>query len=1137
MDSSNTPNSIPSNNFKIDDPRQIEIYNYLKTLVGEGAASFYKDACRHMAIQPPFETTTHMVGHSLREIESALRAVLKGRGESTSGTSGNHKKQIETILKALGFKEDDPIAKAWIALPDEGLDIMAHRDDLKAPRPVDDDFRARWNLINSILYAVLEKFASQYMDIVFKTLDELSFKATPQQTDANKLKSQIPNNRIAHERFFNAISDPAWLPLLESAEFFKTPPPPEKDLEQNSIRHPMWPILIYLQKVAQASPDLVAKILTEIPETDNGNVKGGLLETAIKLPKEKRIELIPQIKKWMSSGGQFFSSMKAIELIKSFIADNEISSALALSEEFLDIAEPVSAEVNGHTYFRDPQPFVDSWHYRQFLQDEFPAIAQHAPMDSLVLLSKLLSKYIDLDRADKEEDTPQDYSYISRPSIEKTDHLGRDDADDSLIDAILATCVEAIDKNPALLKEIISELRKQKWPVFNRIALYLLSKYPDVNPELTVEALTQTDLIDSSDFDHEYALIANSSAFSLLNSDQKKEIFDFIDKAEAKKERNHELAESNKDQFERVVKMWQRDRLSIFESHLEGEIKERYEKLIEDLGNAENPRTRQRNGVFVGPTSDIKAQQISEMAIEELVNTLKTYTPPEDGHGFGPSKEGLGRELSNAVKKDVAHFSTLAMNFVDLDPTYVRSYLQGFSEVVQNHIPFEWEPIIDLSLWVVEQQREIEGREETDGWDNEDPHWGWTRRTIISLIASGLNNNVIPFNLYEKVWHIITVLSEDPNPTPEQELTREGALVDDAYGLTINTVRGEALVAVVEYGLWITRARDSLPEESRPPLSGFGLFPQVQAILEKHLTDPSIAVRAVYGRYFPWILLLGREWTLAHLKDIFPEGQFGTPLYNAAWETYIGYVSLYNDVFEVLHDQYMEAIENIGTEEKKDNHPERRDARLAEHLMVAFWRGKLETKDPDGLFATFWKEGDEDTKAHALDFLGRSLKSLDEPLEDETAKLLKELWEMRITEAESADDKKPYEKEMNAFGWWFASGKLDEDWSVGEFLRSLEIAKKVNGDYAVVDRLDVLANTKPLEAVKILQRLIKGDIQQWVLFGSETDLKSILSKALSSSDEEAKVTATALINKLVLLGYTNYGDLLIPSTPPPPDPS
>jgi hypothetical protein len=1134
MDQNNTPNSIPDSNFKLDDPRQIEIFNYLKTLVGEGAASFYKDACRHMAIKPPFETTTHMVGHSLREIESALRAVLEGIAEPVSG-GDKHKKQIETILKALGFAEDDPIAQAWLALPDgEGLHGMAHRDDLKAPRPVDDEFRAKWNLVNSILYAVLEKFASQYTNIVFKTLDELSSKARPEQADADKVKSHIPNNRVAHERFFNAISDDSWLPLLEFAEFFKTPPAPEKDLEQNGIRHPMWPVLIYLQKVAPTSPDLVAKILSEIPDTENGNVKGVLLETAIKLPKEKRIELIPQIKKWMSSGGQFFSSLKSIELIKSFLADNEIPSALTLSREFLDIAEPVTAEVNGHSYFRDPQPFVDSWHYRQFLQDDFPSIAQPVPMDALILLCELLSKYIDLDRADKEEGSPQDYSYISRPSIEKNEHLGRDDADDSLIDAILTTSVEAIDKNPVLLKDIISELRKQKWPVFNRIALYLISKYPDVNPELSVEALVDTSLIDSSDFDREYSLIANGSSFNLLTPDQKKEIFDFIDRAEAKKERNHELADSNKDQFERVVKMWQRDKLSIFESHLEGETKENYEKLKNDLGDADNPRTRQRNGVFVGPTSDIKAEQIGEMPIEELIETLKTYTPPEDRHGFGPSKEGLGRELSNAVKKDVAHFSTLAINFVDLDPTYVRSYIQGFSEVAQNHIPFDWESIIDLSLWVIEQPREIEGREEKDGWDNEDPHWGWTRRAIITLISSGLNNNVIPFSLYEKVWHIIAVLSEDPNPTPEQELTREGVLVDDAYGLTINTVRGEALVSVVEYGLWVTRRRDELPEEDRPALSGFALFPQVEAILEKHLTDPSIAVRAVYGRYFPWILLLGRDWTIVHMKDIFPEGQFGTPLYNAAWETYIGYVSLYNDVFEVLQDQYLEAVKNIGTEEKKDNHPERRDARLAEHLMIAFWRGKLNTTDTDGLYISFWKNADEETRAHAIDFLGRSLKSLEEPLEDDTAKLLKELWEMRIVEAESAEDKKPYEKEMSAFGWWFASGKLDEDWSIKEFLRSLEITKKTNGDYAVVDRLDVLVNSKPLEAVNILQALVKTDIQQWVLFGSETDLKSILSKALSSSNEEAKSVATALINKLVLLGYTNYGDLLIPSSPPPP---
>ena len=964
-----------------------------------------------MATKPPFETTTHIVGHSLREIESALRAVLESIAEPVTPGGDKHKKQIELILKALGIPEDDPIAQAWLKIPGEnGLHGMAHRNNLDAARPVDDEFIERWNTMNSILLSVLERFETQYTK-VFQTLDDLASKATPAQADVDKLKLHIPNNRVAHEHFFNTIVSPAWLPLLETGGFFKSPPAPEQDLENNGIRHMTWPILTYLSKIAKDVPGLVAKILSEIPDTENGNVKAGMIEAVTKLPTKQKVELIPHVKIWMNSGGQFFSSMKTKELIISLAEDKEIDSALWLCLDFLEFVPDTTPAVpiEGTNYIptRDPRTAIDQWQYARFLEDDFSTIAAQDPMNALVVLTELLSKYIDMSRAGKEENPPEDYTYISRPSIEKSEHIHRGDADDSLIDAILTVCIEVIEKDPKILGIIISELRKQRWPVFGRIALYLLSKYPDVRPDLTIEALTDIGLCDESNFEHEYALLAESG-FHLLSSEQKKDIFAFIYEAKPKKERISKYPDPvSEENAQRMVKMWQRDKLSIFSSHFDADVKAHYDELVNELGKADNPRTRERSGVFVGPVSDVSADGIAKMSPEEIVELLKTWEPPENRHGFGSSREGLGRELSIAVKKDVARFSTFAMSFVDLDPTYVRNYIQGFSESVQNHIPFEWVPIIDLCLWIIEQKREIADRTETDAWADEDPHWGWARRAVISLISNGLNNNVIPFELYEKVWRIIEVLSDDPDPTPEQELTKEGALIDDAYNLTINTVRGEAMTAVVEYGLWMTRLVEKIPEEKRPNLKEFAFFPGVQAILENHFADPSIAVRAVYGRYLPWILLLGHDWTISHIKDIFPDGEFGTPLYDAAWETYIGYVAAYNDVFEILQDQYSEAIKQIGTEVNKKGRRRDRDASLVEHLMIFFWRGKLDPKDPHGLFAQFWQTADEDSRSHAIDFLGRSLHSLTEPLGDEEAKLLKELWETRIAEAEAAGDKKP----------------------------------------------------------------------------------------------------------------------------------
>src|SRR5215216_7267182 len=62
--------------FRFSDPRQERIDKRL-SIVGSGPAEFFYDACRLMATQPQFKSTTHLVSHLIREIESSVRAVVE----------------------------------------------------------------------------------------------------------------------------------------------------------------------------------------------------------------------------------------------------------------------------------------------------------------------------------------------------------------------------------------------------------------------------------------------------------------------------------------------------------------------------------------------------------------------------------------------------------------------------------------------------------------------------------------------------------------------------------------------------------------------------------------------------------------------------------------------------------------------------------------------------------------------------------------------------------------------------------------------------------------------------------------------------------------------------------------------------
>jgi hypothetical protein len=67
-------------------------------LFGPATAAFYADACQLVAHDPQLATTTHLVGHLLRELESALRDVLRPMlpPEQTTGST-----KLEGLLGRL----------------------------------------------------------------------------------------------------------------------------------------------------------------------------------------------------------------------------------------------------------------------------------------------------------------------------------------------------------------------------------------------------------------------------------------------------------------------------------------------------------------------------------------------------------------------------------------------------------------------------------------------------------------------------------------------------------------------------------------------------------------------------------------------------------------------------------------------------------------------------------------------------------------------------------------------------------------------------------------------------------------------------------------------------------------------------
>jgi hypothetical protein len=303
-------------------------------------------------------------------------------------------------------------------------------------------------------------------------------------------------------------------------------------------------------------------------------------------------------------------------------------------------------------------------------------------------------------------------------------------------------------------------------------------------------------------------------------------------------------------------------------------------------------------------------------------------------------------------------------------------------------------------------------------------------------------------------------------------------------------------------------------------------MPEVREVLEAHLdpaNDPSLAIRAVYGQWLPWLVLLDRAWAAAKTPRIFPADR--TDFRDAAWETYIVFCKPYDNVFEVLEEEYSKTVERLGdTVRTTRRHLGDPDEQLAEHLMVFFGRGKLPLHEPHGLLGRFFEKAPGPVRGRAIEFIGRSLRDHAGEIPSAVLQRFSALWEWRIERAHAAPSE--FVDELANFGWWFVSYRFDEAWTIQQLEEALRLAKKAEPDHMIAETLAEMAVRRPREAVGCLAALVEADREGWGILGWEKRARAILAAAMGSGDVGAREAATALIHRLGALGRLGFRELL-----------
>ena len=942
----------------------------------------------------------------------------------------------------------------------------------------------------------------------------------------------IGRGAVNHAYFFSKLESHEWIEPLVDQGFFRDPPPLRE--RGDLVHYPIWPESEYLARMAPIAPIQVAEVIRQIPETDNINVHRDLARAVIHLPGKQMARWAATEARWVSLQQQIRFPLSealgtvverlaglgetraAIELARALLtircagdlghaesvsgpprfteSDAEISSSDETDEEDGEISELAALVVAGLS--SRIIGLLNSYAYRQFVDRHVPALVEHGGIRTFEMLCDLLEDAIKSDKLQRYD------GGLGRPAIEPHGQNHRDDVSDALIDAIRDASIQLVDSG-VTLDAVVESLRSRTSPMFRRMTLHVVSEKHDHDPELAAELATCEEHYLDDRLLHEYSRLLGR-VYPILDADRKDRVLTWISDGPP----FQDSFAGDDDERRKWTIHWQRRRLAWIRPHLDEGWREQYARIVDEIGDPENPDFRSYTMTWMGPTSPVTAEDLGSLSAEEIARFVRSWRPTKDP--MSPDPEGLARTLETVVAEAPSEFLEAHRAFLGGPVRYVSAVLRGLFQAVRDDVTIDWPTTIDLLSWLSARH-------------SDDSALRSVRLDCMRLLEEGLKADLVDTRLRKAVWCIIDAIADDADPSPEAEARFAS---DDLPTHSINTVRGTALHAVVHYALWVYRSV-SRNDEARLDAFDMDVIPEVRAKLERHLDpsiDPSPTIRSVFGDWFPHLVLLDEAWARQHVTRIFPNER--PELRDAAWTTYLRSGRVYNRPFELLRDQYLAAVNRLDARDECDSiTTERIGGFLGAHLIILAGRGLIEWSDDDGLLRQFFEKAEPDDTRQPLWLIGRDLSKHENDISDEALGRYKTIAEnlLRLLE----DDGRERMGHLSLLGWWIASGRFDAEWTLDRLERLVETAGAAEPSFAVMDCLVKLSKDHPGEVFNVFRIWVDADgPDRSVLFGRNESGRAILQAALAhpSAEQDARL----FIDQLLAAGDLDFRDLLEP---------
>lgn len=944
-------------------------------------------------------------------------------------------------------------------------------------------------------------------------IDQIVAAGVPSVGDAFALFLTVDSRPELEPYLFSRPLSAEWLPLLRQVGLLQRPPAPVQ-VDEGFYHLPVWQAARYLERIASERPQEVAEIAARL-KTDNARVHMSLIGAALTMPGPQAARVAKAAVSWLKGR---FSDMIVRDSIRlaSYLAEKgEGDAALALFAALTELAPPPEKDDRGRRRFelRGATPRHDEYWVQRMLAEDVPMLAAADPWPVLTLLAKRLTEALAQDETGLDWGDPRTSSIHWRGRIDLTGaESPSPDFRDALLDALRKLLDEVAAQGTA--GEVLSRYLRQEYALFRRLALYILSRHSTVYPVLVEEALGDPDLV--------LGLDARFEGFQLWKAACSRLSRDTREAVCAK------LAAMAADSHgERVVVLWLQ---AARDSGLPPDTQALLDRLMAEHGEQRNEPAITFGG-FVRLTSPVSGEQFAAMTVGEVADLLRQpFSDLErpyvgsDSHLLHSQIE-FARVFAGDVARRPREYSGQLAPFLggDMGPEYLYHLLAGFVAAWDQGTDLDWGPILDFCAQLLARaELDIERQRSSGG--HPDIRFESVHGEIARLLEEAYkkDEHSLPDVHDGSAKRILFALLKHPDPSLESD-DDSGF---DAATASLNVVRGKALHALVRYALH--RAR-TVTHPTDDGIAGSGapkLEPDVRAALEDRLgNDPSPAVRAVFGMFFPQLCDLDRDWAVAKRDCVFERSN--PALWRAAWRGFVSFSQAYQRLYPLLREHYGFAVADLATAGEQRMDSERADERLATHIATAYWLGWDDLKSDDSPVKLFFDSASPSLRGHAIAFLRSGLQNAGLNRESEEWERLKELWQSRLDAASRGGPPAPADDEMMAFTGWLQfvpenlAGLYD---LVRQLLPFLGSGSRVVHATEVIEYLERQSPAYPTLATALLMEVLKTSRHSAGL--SSAHIRPILEVAMTSGDNEAIERGIEAINLLGEMGRYEYRDLL-----------